>query len=199
LGRQWTQGQQLKNFHRFSSVLVDATVDLNEDEVAIYDMAKGFADKEMLPYASEWDEKEIFPHEVLRQLASLGFGGIYCRSDYGGSAMSRLNAEIIFEALSTACVSTTAYLSIHNMCVWMIDSFGNTELRERFVPSLCSMEKMASYCLTEPNAGSDAASLRTTAKKEGSEFILNGEKAFISGGGESDVYVVMCRTGGPRL
>ncbi|XP_075029086.1 vacuolar protein sorting-associated protein 26B isoform X2 [Calonectris borealis] len=142
-------------------------------------------------------EKEIFPVETMRKAAQLGFGGIYVKPDVGGSGLSRLDTSIIFEALSTGCTSTTAYMSIHNMCVWMIDTFGNEEQRRRFCPSLCSMEKFASYCLTEPGSGSDAASLLTSAQRKGDTYVLNGSKAFISGGGDTDVYVVMCRTGGP--
>ncbi|XP_061448820.1 isobutyryl-CoA dehydrogenase, mitochondrial isoform X2 [Rhineura floridana] len=151
----------------------------------------------MAPHMVEWDEKEIFPMETLRKAAQLGFGGIYVRPDVGGSGLSRLDTSIIFEALSTGCVSTTAYISIHNMCAWMIDTFGKEEQRRKFCPSLCSMEKLASYCLTEPGSGSDAASLLTSAKRKGDDYILNGSKAFISGGGDTDLYVVMCRTGGP--
>ncbi|RLV98155.1 hypothetical protein DV515_00011068 [Chloebia gouldiae] len=151
----------------------------------------------MAPYMAEWDEKEIFPVETMRKAAQLGFGGIYVKPDVGGSGLSRLDTSIIFEALSTGCTSTTAYMSIHNMCVWMIDTFGNEEQRRRFCPSLCSMEKFASYCLTEPGSGSDAASLLTSAHRKGDTYVLNGSKAFISGGGDTDVYVVMCRTGGP--
>ncbi|XP_018079778.1 acyl-CoA dehydrogenase family member 8 L homeolog isoform X1 [Xenopus laevis] len=150
----------------------------------------------MAPHMALWDEKEIFPVETMRKAAQLGFGGIYTQTDVGGSGLSRLDTSIIFEALSTGCVSTTAYMSIHNMCVWMIDTFGNEEQRHRFCPSLCSMDKFASYCLTEPGSGSDAASLLTSAKRDGDCYVLNGSKAFISGGGDTDVYVVMCRTGG---
>uniref|UniRef100_I3JYS3 short-chain 2-methylacyl-CoA dehydrogenase n=1 Tax=Oreochromis niloticus TaxID=8128 RepID=I3JYS3_ORENI len=150
----------------------------------------------MAPHMAEWDQKEIFPVETMRKAAQLGFGGIYVQPDVGGSGLSRLDTSIIFEALSTGCVSTTAYISIHNMCAWMIDSYGNKEQREKFCPDLCSMEKFASYCLTEPGSGSDAASLLTSAQRKGDHYILNGSKAFISGGGDTDVYVVMCRTGG---
>nr|XP_033774254.1 isobutyryl-CoA dehydrogenase, mitochondrial isoform X2 [Geotrypetes seraphini]XP_033774255.1 isobutyryl-CoA dehydrogenase, mitochondrial isoform X2 [Geotrypetes seraphini] len=150
----------------------------------------------MAPHMAEWDEKEVFPVEIMRQAARLGFGGIYIHPEVGGSGLSRLDTTIIFEALSTGCASTTAYMSIHNMCAWMIDTFGNEEQRHQFCPSLCSMEKFASYCLTEPGSGSDAASLLTSAKKSGDCYILNGSKAFISGGGDTDIYVVMCRTGG---
>uniref|UniRef100_A0A669CSQ2 short-chain 2-methylacyl-CoA dehydrogenase n=1 Tax=Oreochromis niloticus TaxID=8128 RepID=A0A669CSQ2_ORENI len=159
-------------------------------------VAFDFAANEMAPHMAEWDQKEIFPVETMRKAAQLGFGGIYVQPDVGGSGLSRLDTSIIFEALSTGCVSTTAYISIHNMCAWMIDSYGNKEQREKFCPDLCSMEKFASYCLTEPGSGSDAASLLTSAQRKGDHYILNGSKAFISGGGDTDVYVVMCRTGG---
>ncbi|XP_048578658.1 isobutyryl-CoA dehydrogenase, mitochondrial isoform X2 [Nematostella vectensis] len=143
----------------------------------------------------KWDQEEIFPVDVLRKSASLGFGAIYTSEDYGGSALSRLDASVIFEALSTGCVSTAAYLTIHNMVTWMIDSFGNEEQKEKYIPSLVTMEKFASYCLTEPGSGSDAASLATTAKRDGDHYVLNGSKMFISGGGDTDIYLCMVRTG----
>jgi len=170
---------------------------LTEEEANFYNIAKDFAAKEMSPQMYNWDVNQVFPVEVLRKLAALGFGGIYVKEDVGGSALKRMDASVIFEALSAGCVSTTAYLSIHNMCAWMIDEFGNQEQRKKFLPDLLTMDKFASYCLTEPGSGSDAASLSTSAKLKGDEYILNGSKAFISGGGDSDVYVVMCRTGGP--
>jgi isobutyryl-CoA dehydrogenase len=150
----------------------------------------------MAQYTFCRDEKKVFPVEALRAAAALGFGGVYVRDDVGGSALSRLDASVIFEALSTACTSTTAYLTIHNMCAWMIDQFGSDELRQRFLPQMVTMEKFASYCLTEPGSGSDASSLQTRAVKKGDQYVLNGAKAFISGGGSSDVYIVMARTGG---
>ncbi|NWI47052.1 ACAD8 protein, partial [Picathartes gymnocephalus] len=176
---------------------IDPSTGLTEDQKEFQKVALDFAAKEMAPYMAEWDEKEIFPVEMMRKAAQLGFGGIYVKPDVGGSGLSRLDTSIIFEALSTGCTSTTAYMSIHNMCVWMIDTFGSEEQRRRFCPSLCSMERFASYCLTEPGSGSDAASLLTSAQRKGDTYILNGSKAFISGGGDTDVYVVMCRTGGP--
>ncbi|MEO1193646.1 MAG: isobutyryl-CoA dehydrogenase [Pseudomonadota bacterium] len=174
--------------------------DLTEDQRAVQDAAKAFAQGEMLPEAATWDEEKIFPEEVLRTGASLGFGGIYCRDDVGGTGMTRLDAAVIFEELAAACPSTAAYISIHNMAAWMIDRFGDDSLRQRFLPKLMTMEHFASYCLTEPSAGSDAASLKTRARREGDHYILDGSKAFISGGGRSDIYVVMCRTGeeGPK-
>jgi alkylation response protein AidB-like acyl-CoA dehydrogenase len=174
--------------------------ELSEEQQAFRDAARAFARDEMMPRAREWDEKSIFPVEQLRAAAALGFGGIYVKEDVGGSALTRLDAAIIFEELAQGCTSTAAYISIHNMAAWMIDSFGSEDARKRFLPKLCTMEHFASYCLTEPGAGSDAASLRTTARREGNEYVLNGEKAFISGGGASDIYVCMVRTGepGPR-
>ncbi len=169
---------------------------LNEDQVAIQDAARAFAEGQLAPHSAEWDEKKHFPVDVLRQAAELGFAGIYVNEDVGGSGLSRLDASIIFEALSYGDVPVAAYLTIHNMASWMIDRFGSDDLRQRYLPRLTSMELIASYCLTEPGSGSDAAAMRTTAKLEGDHYVLNGGKAFISGGGVSDVYVVMARTGG---
>jgi len=169
---------------------------LSEEQIAIQDMARSFATEEMLPHAEEWDEKIIFPVDALRAAAALGLAGIYCGEEHGGSGLGRLDAAIIFEELASACPSTAAYISIHNMCAWMIDSFGSDELRARFLPKLMTMEHFSSYCLTEPGAGSDAASLRTRAERDGDHYVLNGSKAFISGGSAADVYVCMVRTGG---
>ena len=169
---------------------------LNEDQVAIQDAARAFAEGQLAPHSAEWDEKKHFPVDVLRQAAELGFAGIYVNEEVGGSGLTRLDASIIFEALSYGDVSTAAYLTIHNMASWMIDRFGSDDLRQRYLPRLTTMELIASYCLTEPGSGSDAASMRTTAKLDGDHYVLNGGKAFISGGGVSDVYVVMARTGG---
>lgn len=173
---------------------------LTEEQLAIQDVAQSFALKEMVPYAQEWDETCFFPVETLRKAAALGFAGIYVNQALGGCGLGRLEASLIFEELSTACVSTAAYLSIHNMVSWMIDSFGNTIHHQKWLPKLMSMELLSSYCLTEPGAGSDAASLKTKAIKDGNDYILNGEKAFISGGGVSDIYLCMVRTGsdGPK-
>lgn len=182
---------------RSIATCIDPSLGLTEEQVQIQKIARDFAQKEMSPYMSQWDEEEIFPTEMLRKAAELGFGGVYTSDKYGGSGLSRIDASIIFEALATGCVSTTAYITIHNMCVWMIDEFGSEEQKKRWIPPLVSMEKFASYCLTEPGSGSDAASLSTTAKKDKNSYILNGSKAFISGGGESDVYLIMVRTGGP--
>jgi alkylation response protein AidB-like acyl-CoA dehydrogenase len=174
--------------------------ELSEDQRAFQQTAREFARSEMMPHARTWDEAEIFPVDTLRKAAALGFGGIYVGDDVGGSALSRLDATIIFEELAQGCTSTAAYISIHNMAAWMIDAFGDAAQRRRFLPKLCSMEHFASYCLTEPEAGSDAASLKTRAVRDGDHYVLDGAKAFISGGGVSDVYVCMVRTGdgGPR-
>lgn len=169
---------------------------LNEDQVAIQDAARAFAEGQLAPHSARWDEKKHFPIEVLRQAAELGFAGIYVNEDVGGSGLSRLDASIIFEALSYGDVPVAAYLTIHNMASWMIDRFGSDDLRQRYLPRLTTMELIASYCLTEPGSGSDAANMRTTARLDGDQYVLNGGKAFISGGGVSDVYVVMARTGG---
>lgn len=169
---------------------------LTEEQIAIQDMARGFATDEMLPHAATWDAETIFPVDTLRQAAALGFAGIYCSEAFGGSDLGRLDAAIIFEELATACPSTAAYISIHNMSSWMIDRFANDEQRARMLPKLMTMEHFASYCLTEPGAGSDAAALNTRAVRDGDDYVINGEKAFISGGSASDVYVCMLRTGG---
>jgi alkylation response protein AidB-like acyl-CoA dehydrogenase len=170
--------------------------DLTEDQRAFQATARQFAREEMAPNARTWDENETFPVDALRKAAALGFGGIYVKDDVGGSALSRLDATIIFEELAQGCTSTAAYISIHNMAAWMIDTFGGDQQRRKFLPKLCTMEHFASYCLTEPDSGSDAASLKTKAVRDGDHYVLNGSKAFISGGGVSDIYVCMVRTGG---
>jgi len=173
---------------------------LNEDQRAIEEMARRFAKDRLAPFAAQWDAEEIFPVDTLREAAALGFAGIYVKSDVGGSEMSRLDAAIVMEELSAGCTSTAAFISIHNMASWMIDRFGNEEQRRRFLPKMTTMEKIASYCLTEPGSGSDAASLKTRAVRDGDHYVLNGAKAFISGAGVSDIYVCMVRTGedGPK-
>ncbi|WP_417518740.1 acyl-CoA dehydrogenase family protein [Minwuia sp.] len=168
---------------------------LTEDQIAFQDAARSFAEAEMVPHAAQWDAEKIFPVDTLRQAAELGFAGIYVAEAHGGSALSRLDAAIIFEELAAGCTSTAAYISIHNMATWMIDRFGDDEVRARFVPDLCTMNHFASYCLTEPGSGSDAASLKTKAVRDGDHYVINGSKAFISGGGRADVYVCMVRTG----
>ena len=169
----------------------------SDDHRAIQDAARTFAAAEFAPYSAHWDETEHFPVAAMRKAAELGFAGIYVDPAVGGSGLGRLDAVIIFEALAYGDVSTAAYLSIHNMASWMVDKFGSEALRTKYLPRMTTMEQVASYCLTEPGSGSDAAALRTTAVRDGDHYVLNGSKAFISGAGVSDVYVVMVRTGGP--
>ncbi|EFA78276.1 acyl-CoA dehydrogenase [Heterostelium album PN500] len=179
----------------FLNIVPDPSVGLTDEQKEFQTMALNFANEKMLPFAPKWDQEEFFPKEVMREAAELGFGGIYVDPEVGGSGLSREDATIIFEALSSADVSTTAYISIHNMCAGLIDIYGTNEQRHKYLPSLTKMESLSSYCLTEPGSGSDAASLSTKAVRDGDHFVLNGSKAFISGGGESDVYLVMVRTG----
>ncbi|MCS6879195.1 MAG: acyl-CoA dehydrogenase family protein [Geminicoccaceae bacterium] len=169
----------------------------SEEQRAIAELARDFARAELAPEADRWDRDHVFPVETLRKAAALGLAGIYVAEDVGGSGLGRLEAALVFEELARGCPSTAAYISIHNMVAWMIDAHGDSEQRHRFLPDLCSMARFGSYCLTEPGSGSDAASLRTTARRDGEDYVLDGAKAFISGAGESDVYLVMCRTGGP--
>ena len=169
---------------------------LDADQIAIRDMARGFADDIFAPNAIAWDETRHFPVAEMRQAAALGMAGIFIAADVGGSDLSRLTGTLIFEALATGCPTVAAYMSIHNMTAWLIDAFGTEEQRKRFLPRLCTMELLASYCLTEPGAGSDAAALTTRAVRDGQYYILNGQKQFISGAGAGDLYVVMARTGG---
>jgi hypothetical protein len=170
--------------------------ELSEEQRAFQELARGFAETELAPQAAAWDEHCVFPVETLRAAARLGFAGIYVGEDAGGAGLSRLDAALIFEELATGCTSTAAYLSIHNMVAWMIDAFGSAAQRSRWLPDLMTMDRLASYCLTEPGAGSDAASLATRAVRQGDGYCLNGSKAFISGAGESDLYACMVRTGG---
>lgn len=167
---------------------------LTEEQQAIVDLARQFAETEMAPFAAQWDETHEFPKDVLRKAAALGFGGIYVPVEFGGSGLTRLDAALIFTELAKACPSTAAYLSIHNMVCWMIATYGNTEQKQQWLPKLTSMELLASYCLTEPQSGSDAGSLQTKAQLNGNQYIVNGSKSFISGGGETDVYLTMIRT-----
>ena len=169
---------------------------LSDDQVAIQDAARAFADAELAPHSARWDEEHHFPVDVIRRAAELGFAGLYVAEDVGGSALSRLDAAIVFEELSRGDVSTAAFISIHNMASWMIDRFGSDALRAKYLSRLTRMELIASYCLTEPGSGSDAAAMRSTARRDGGEWVLDGGKAFISGGGVSDIYVCMVRTGG---
>ncbi|WP_404402497.1 acyl-CoA dehydrogenase family protein [Idiomarina seosinensis] len=174
--------------------------ELSEDQQAFVDTAKAFADKELAPNAAKWDEEHHFPIEVFRKAGEMGFMGMYTPEEAGGFGMSRLDSALIFEQLAGGCTATTAMMTIHNMVSWMIGSFGQQSVIDQWVPELVTGDKLGSYCLTEPGSGSDAASLRTTAKKEGDEYVINGSKMFISGAGETDVLVVMARTGedGPK-
>ena len=170
---------------------------LNEDQLAIRDMARAFAAEKLAPHAVEWDAKKHFPVAEMREAAELGMGGIYCGEEFGGSGLTRFDAALIFEALAQGCPTVSAFISIHNMATWMVDKYGTPEQRARWVPGLCRMDKLASYCLTEPNAGSDAAALKTRARRDGDFYVLDGQKQFISGAGNpDDFYVVMARSGG---
>jgi len=168
---------------------------LDADQLAVRDVARAFADEYFAPNALAWDEAKHFPVVEMRKAAALGMAGIYIAEDIGGSGLSRLAATLIFEALATGCPTVAAYISIHNMAAWMIDAFGSDEQRRHWLPKLCSMELLASYCLTEPGAGSDAAALSTRAARDNGDYVLNGQKQFISGAGSGDLYVVMARTG----
>ena len=170
--------------------------ELDEDQRAFQATARDFAAAEMAPHAARWDEEKFFPVETLRRAAALGFAAIYVKDEHGGAGLDRIAASLIFEELAAACPSTAAYLSIHNMVAWMIDRFGDAAQRQRWIPSLVKMDALASYFLTEPNAGSDAAALKTRAVRDGEHYVLNGTKAFISGAGRADLYLVMARTGG---
>lgn len=169
--------------------------EMDDDDRIIVDTASAFAEKRLAPYALEWDTDKHFPVEVLRESAELGIAAIYCAEEVGGSGLRRLDAVRVFEELAAADPTIASFISIHNMCAWMIDSYGTLEQRKTWVPRLASMEAIASYCLTEPGAGSDASALRTRAVRHGSDWVLDGVKQFISGAGASDVYVVMARTG----
>jgi alkylation response protein AidB-like acyl-CoA dehydrogenase len=180
-----------------------AQFELNEEQRAIQEMSQAFAAERVAPFALEWDKARYFPEDVIRATGELGFGGIYIGDDVGGSGLGRLDAVLIFEALAAACPAFSSFISIHNMAAWMIDRFGSEEQRKRLLPAIASMEQLASYCLTEPGSGSDAAALKTKAMRgpgNGADYVLNGAKQFISGAGTSDVYVVMARTGeeGPK-
>ena len=169
--------------------------ELNSDQKHYRDLAKSFSDKELKPNAAEWDKEAFFPKETLTKAGELGFLSLYVDTNLGGMGLGRLDASIVFEQLAQGCTSTTAFMTIHNMAIWMVSKFGSEELKTEWFPQLSSGEKLASYCLTEPGSGSDSASLRTTAKKDGDNFILNGSKAFISGSGATDCLVLMARTG----
>ena len=171
--------------------------ELNEDQRAFQQAAREFASKALAPHAAEWDAQAHFPKDVIAQAGELGFCGLYANTDHGGLGLPRLDATMVFEELAAADPSTAAFITIHNMATWMVTSFAREEVAAHWGPQLTSGEKLASYCLTEPGAGSDAASLKTSAKLDGDHYVLNGGKAFISGAGSTDVLVVMCRTGGP--
>lgn len=168
---------------------------LTEDQLAIQAMARKFTADAITSHAAEWDEKHIFPRDTIKAAAELGFGAIYVSEESGGIGLGRLEAALIMEAMAYGCPSTSAFISIHNMASWMIDSFGSADLKARYLPALITMDKIASYCLTEPGSGSDAAALKTMARLDGDHYVLNGTKQFISGGGASDIYVTMVRTG----
>lgn len=168
---------------------------LTDDQLAIQETAQRFTADRITPFAAEWDEKHHYPVDVWKAAGELGFGAIYVSEESGGIGLSRLDAALIMEAMSYGCPATSAYISIHNMGAWMIDAFGDQQLKDRYLPDLVTMEKIASYCLTEPGSGSDAAALKTTARLDGDHYVLNGTKQFISGGGVNDVYLVMARTG----
>jgi alkylation response protein AidB-like acyl-CoA dehydrogenase len=169
---------------------------LSEEQVAIFDMAREFGAEHIAPFARDWEREGTIPRELWPKLAELGFGGLYVSEEAGGAGLSRLDAVLVFEALSLACPSVASFLSIHNMCAAMLDRFGSDDLKARILAPAARLETVLSYCLTEPGAGSDAAALKTRAERSNEGYVLNGTKAFISGGGYSDAYVVMCRTGG---
>ena len=174
--------------------------DLTGDQREIQELARRFTADRITPFAAEWDEKHVFPRETIKEAADLGFAAIYVSEASGGIALGRLEAALIMEAMAYGCPATSAFISIHNMASWMIDSFGSADLKSRYLPSLVTMETMASYCLTEPGSGSDAAALKTVARRENDHYVVNGSKQFISGAGENEVYVTMVRTGeeGPK-
>ncbi|KTT73711.1 acyl-CoA dehydrogenase family protein [Sphingomonas endophytica] len=169
--------------------------DLTSDQREIQELARRFTADRITPFAAEWDEKHIFPRDTIKAAADLGFAAIYVSEESGGINLGRLEAALIMEAMAYGCPATSAFISIHNMASWMIDRFGSAELKARYLPDLVTMERIASYCLTEPSSGSDAAALRTTARREGDHYIVNGTKQFISGAGENEIYVTMVRTG----
>jgi len=171
--------------------------ELSEEQRAFQDAARRFAEKELMPFAARWDVESYFPRSTIEEAGNLGFCGLYAKSEYGGSGLSRLDSTLVFEEMAAACPSTTAFLTIHNMVTWMVTSYGREDLRQSWGPLLASGRKLGSYCLTEPSAGSDAASVVTAAHRSGDFLILNGTKAFISGAGATDLLVVICRTSGP--
>src|ERR671921_824206 len=174
--------------------------ELTEDQLQIQEMARKFTADAISPFAAEWDEKHIFPRDTIREAAELGFAAIYVSEESGGIGLGRLEAALIMEAMAYGCPSTSAFISIHNMTAWMIDRYGSAEVKAKYLPSMINMERIGSYCLTEPSSGSDAAALKTKAVKDGDDYVVSGSKAFISGGGENEIYVTMVRTGedGPK-
>jgi alkylation response protein AidB-like acyl-CoA dehydrogenase len=170
--------------------------DLTDDQREIQELARRFTADAITPHAAEWDEKHIFPRDTIKQAAELGFAAIYVSEELGGIGLGRMESALIMEAMAYGCPSTSAFISIHNMAAWMLDAFGSAELKARFLPDLVTMDKLASYCLTEPSSGSDAAALKTKAVRDGDDYIVTGTKQFISGAGDNDVYLVMVRTGG---
>src|SRR3954467_10797387 len=174
--------------------------DLTDDQLQIQEMAAKFTADAITPFAAEWDEKHIFPRDTIREAAELGFGAIYVSEESGGIGLGRLEAALIMEAMAYGCPSTSAFISIHNMASWMIDRFGSAEVKQKYLPSMITMERIGSHCPTEPSSGSDAAALKTKAVLDGDHYVVSGSKAFISGGGENEIYVTMARTGeeGPK-
>jgi alkylation response protein AidB-like acyl-CoA dehydrogenase len=174
--------------------------DLTDDQRQIQDLARQFTASEITPHAAEWDAKHHFPRATVQKAAELGFGAIYVSEESGGIGLGRLESALIFEAMSYGCPSTSAFISIHNMAAWMIDRFGSQPVKDKYLPSMIGMERLGSYCLTEPSSGSDAAALKTRAVRDGDHYVVSGSKAFISGGGENEIYVTMARTGedGPK-
>ena len=170
--------------------------DLTDDQREIQELARRFTADAITPHAAEWDEKHIFPRDTIKAAAELGFAAIYVSEESGGIGLGRMESALIMEAMAYGCPSTSAFISIHNMAAWMLDAFGSAELKARFLPDLVTMDKLASYCLTEPSSGSDAAALKTKAVRDGDDYIVTGTKQFISGAGDNDVYLVMVRTGG---
>jgi alkylation response protein AidB-like acyl-CoA dehydrogenase len=198
---EMVKGSELCDNAHFRSPEADApramNFELSDDQRAFQDAARDFAASALAPHAAEWDAQSIFPIDTIRQAGALGFCGLYANEAHGGLGLPRLDATLVFEELAAACPSTSAYFTIHNMVAWMVTSFARPEVAAHWGPPMTRGERLGSYCLTEPNAGSDAASLRTSARLEGNHYVLNGSKAFISGAGATDVLVVMCRTGGP--
>lgn len=191
-----SSARPLFNFTKRNVSLLINSTGLTEEQVMIQEMAYKFAAEELEPHAAKWDKEKHFPIDIIKKSADLGFGGIYVSEEHGGCGLGRLESSLIFEALSTGCVGTSAYISIHNMVAWIIDSFGNQEQKERLLSDMVTMERLSSYCLTEPDSGSDAQAMKTFAVDKGDHFVVNGSKCFISGSGlPNHIYLVMCKTG----